>query len=88
MPKNKVTGKERGEIVGYVRFALDAEEMALLEEACKFEERCKSDLARLYTLRYCHMVLSQYQSHLVMKKADDFISKMKKAIDDELEKKK
>jgi len=86
MPKNKVTGKNRGEIVGFVRFALDAQEMALLDEACQFEERCRADLARLYTLRYCNIVLSQYKSNVVLSKADSFISDLKKAIDEELNK--
>lgn len=74
MPKNKVTGKDRGAIVGYVRFALDADEMALLEEACRLEEHCRSDLARIYTMRYCRAVVAQFRQGEVMEKANDMMS--------------
>jgi hypothetical protein len=67
MPKNTTTGKrEKGAIAGYVRFALTESEMELLDEACKLEEHCRSDLARLYTMRLSKAIVSQDRNYRVI----------------------
>ena len=80
------TGREKGDIAGYVRFALNPEELALLDEACKLEEHCRADLARIYTMRYCRSFVGQFQQKQVMDEAHGLMSFIRKAIDEELKK--
>lgn len=86
MPRNKVnqTGREKGEIAGYVRFALNEEELALLDAACKLEEHCRADLARIYTMRYCRAIVAQFQQKEVMDEAHGMMSWLQKAISNDV----
>lgn len=85
MPRNKViqTGREKGQIAGYVRFALNEKELALLDEACKLEEHCRADLARIYTMRYCRSIVAQFQQKDVLDQVQGMVSKMDAMADEE-----
>jgi hypothetical protein len=67
--------RPKRDIVGYVRFPLSEEELKKLDMACKKDERCRSDFARIYVLRAIDAVLGLD----VNKKAVDFISEMRDA---------
>lgn len=68
--------RPKRDISSYVRFPLTQEELEKLDMACKKDERCRSDFARVYVLRAIDAVLGLD----VNRKASDFISEMQDAL--------
>ena len=50
--------KEKKEIAGWVRIGLSADELEKLDEACKYDERCRADFVRIYALRAADNLLT------------------------------
>jgi len=67
--------RPKRDISNYVRFPLSKEELEKLDMACKKDERCRSDFARVYVLRAIDAVLGLD----INRKASDFISEMQEA---------
>ena len=49
--------KEKRNVAGYVRIALTEEELRRLDDACKLDERCRSDFVRIYAIRAAESLL-------------------------------
>lgn len=69
-------GGKKKEIVGYVRFGVDAAERDLIQRACAMDERNMADFARIYTMRAANALLGQNNG----KNANDFIAEAKEAL--------
>lgn len=69
-------GGKKKEIVGYVRFGVDASERDLIQRACAMDERNMADFARIYTMRAANALLGQNNG----KNANDFIAEAKEAL--------
>lgn len=49
--------KEKRNVVGYVRIGLTDEELRKLDDACRLDERCRSDFVRIYAIRAAESLL-------------------------------
>lgn len=79
--------KEKKEIAGWVRIGLSADELEKLDEACKYDERCRADFVRIYALRAAETLLAQIKTremvdimqgnaHQMQAFGNDFMSSM------------
>lgn len=67
-------GGKKKDIVGFVRFAVSAEERELIQRACAIDERTMADFARIYTMRAANALLGQNNG----KNANEIMEQMKK----------
>lgn len=67
MAKTESKGKrDKGKVAGWVRFALNEEELQVLDEACKLDEHCRADLARIYTMRVARSMVAQSNNNKLL----------------------
>lgn len=65
MSKAKIP-KRASFIVGYCRFGLLKDEMALIDRAAFLEERTKGDFCRIASVRFARAVLAQHDQSALM----------------------
>ena len=79
--------RKKREIATTVRLTLTDEEMRKLDEACKYDERCRADFVRIYAIRAAETLLAQIKmremvdimqgnAHQMQAFGNDFMSNM------------
>lgn len=58
--------KRKSLVVGYCRFGLLKDEMALIDRAAFLEERTKGDFCRIASVRFARAVLAQHDQSALM----------------------
>jgi len=83
--------RKKREIATTVRLTLTDEEMRKLDEACKYDERCRADFVRIYAIRAAETLLAQIKTremvdimqgnaHQMQAFGDNFITTMERQI--------
>lgn len=69
--------KVKKKVAVYVRICLDAEEAAVIDEACKYDERCRADFFRIYGLRSANALLQGERVKKLLDESESFTDDMK-----------